>query len=319
LDYAPASRPQAAAAEASASGGARLTRFTNILMAPYLVAILVLMIGLRVTPSPDIVVVLLALCAVLMGRGIAFVRDWGPFLLTFLAWEMMRGVANQFGQAVQSDSIIAIERALFAGFIPTEVLQAAFYEAGTVNWYDVLLTVTYSSHFFFPVAFAFILWMRRRERYYPYVAALMLTSFAAFATFLLMPVAPPRFAYQYGEALAVADVALETGVQIGWYSFNFAYQNLVGNPVAAFPSMHAAYPVLIALFIAERSRLATVAWLPFLCLVWLATVYLGHHYVIDLVGGAIYAVICYLIIRRLWPSRQSTVAEEPQQSSRTSA
>jgi hypothetical protein len=76
LDYARTSSSQTAAAEASASGGARLTRFTNILMAPYLVAVLVLMIGLRVTPSPDVVVVLLALCAVLMGRGIAFVRDW---------------------------------------------------------------------------------------------------------------------------------------------------------------------------------------------------------------------------------------------------
>jgi membrane-associated phospholipid phosphatase len=281
---------------------------TNMLMAPYLAGVFVLMVGLKVTPSPDVVVVLLALCAVLMGRGISFVRDWAPFLLTFLAWEMMRGVANQFGQAVHSDSIIAIERALFAGLVPTEVLQAAFYEAGAVHWYDVLLTVTYSSHFFFPIAFAFFLWLRRRERYYPYVAALMLTSFAAFATFLLLPVAPPRFAFQYGEALAVTDVALETGVQIGWYSFNFAYQNLVGNPVAAFPSMHAAYPVLVALFLAERSRWAALAWLPFLCLVWLATVYLGHHYVIDLLGGAVYAVVCYLVIRRFWPSRESRPA-----------
>ena len=175
-------------------GAARLTRMTNMLMVPYLAAVFVLMIGLKVTPSPDVVVVLLALCAVLMGRGLSFVRDWGPFLATFLAWEMMRGIANQFGQAVHSDSVIAIERALFAGNIPTVVLQSALYEAGTVNWYDVLLTVTYSSHFFFPVAFAFFLWLRRRERYYPYVAALMLTSFAAFATFLVLPVAPPRFA-----------------------------------------------------------------------------------------------------------------------------
>ncbi len=285
---------------------------TNMLMAPYLVGVFVLMIGLKVTPSPDVVVVLLALCAVLMGRGISFVRDWGPFLATFLAWEMMRGIANQFGQAVHSDSVIAIERALFAGYIPTEVLQSALYEAGTVNWYDVLLTVTYSSHFFFPVAFAFFLWLRRRERYYPYVAALMLTSFAAFATFLLLPVAPPRFAFEYGEALAVADVAKETGAQIGWYSFNFAYQNLVGNPVAAFPSMHAAYPVLVALFLAERSRRAALLWLPFLLLIWFATVYLGHHYVIDLIGGAFYAVVCYLIIRRFWPAKTTSPAtDEP--------
>jgi membrane-associated phospholipid phosphatase len=280
---------------------------TNMLMAPYLVAVLVLMVGLRVTPSPDVVAVLLALCAVLMGRGIAFVRDWGPFVVTFLAWEMMRGIANEFGQAVHSDSVIAIERALFGGRIPSEVLQAAFYEPAIVNWYDVVFTVVYSSHFFFPLAFAFFLWLRRRERYYPYVAALMLTSFAAFATFLLLPVAPPRYAFQYGEALAVADVAKETGIQIGWYGFNFAYGHLVGNPVAAFPSMHAAYPVLVALFLAERSRLATLAWLPFLLTIWVATVYLGHHYVIDLLGGALYAVVAYLIIRAIWQRKPKPI------------
>jgi membrane-associated phospholipid phosphatase len=301
-----------AASTASSSGAARLTRMTNWLMAPYLVAILVFMLGLKVTPSPDVVIVLLALGAVLMGRGIAFVRDWAPFLLTFLAWEMMRGIANQFGQAVHSDSVIAIERALFAGFIPTEVLQAAFYRAGTVSWYDIVLTLFYSSHFFFPLAFAFFLWLRRRERYYPFVAALMLTSFAAFATFLVLPVAPPRFAFQYGEALAVVDVARETGERLDWLGFNLAYRNLVGNPVAAVPSMHAAYPVLVALFLAERSRRAILAWLPFVGLIWLATVYLGHHYVIDLIAGALYAVVFYLIVRRFWRSREPSAAtQEP--------
>ena len=310
MDYTTAGTTAATTPTPAPSGAAALTRLTNWLVAPYLVAILVLMLGLRVSPSPDLVIVLLALGAVLMGRGISFVRDWAPFLALFLAWEMMRGIANEFGQAVQSDSVIAIERALFGGHVPSEVLQAALYQAGTVNWYDVVLTLVYSSHFFFPLAFAFFLWLRRRDRYYPFVAALMLTSFAAFATFLVLPVAPPRLAWNFGEALAVADVAKETGAAMVWNGFNFAYHNLVGNPVAAFPSMHAAYPVLVALFLAERSRLAALLWLPFLLTIWFATVYLGHHYVIDLLGGATYAIACYLLIRRFWPSKVASRSDD---------
>jgi membrane-associated phospholipid phosphatase len=308
LDYATTTPVQSGTPNA-VPGQARLTRMTNVFMAAYLVAVLILMLGLSVQPTPDVVIVVLAIAALFMGRGLSFLRDWVPFLMLFLAWEMMRGIANEFGTAVHSDDVIAVERAIFGGRVPAEVLQAAFYQAGQVHWYDVTFTLAYASHFFFPIALAFILWMGRRERYYPYVAALMLTSFAAFATFLVFPVAPPRYAFQYGDALAVVDVAKETGTQLAWNGFNFAYNNLVGNPVAAFPSLHAAYPVLIALFLAERWPKAALAWLPMAAVIYLATIYLGHHYVIDLMAGAAYALVAYLLVRMLWPRQAQDTVE----------
>jgi membrane-associated phospholipid phosphatase len=35
-----------------------------------------------------------------------------------------------------------------------------------------------------------------------------------------------------------------------------------------------------------------------MCAIWFGTVYLGHHYVLDVLGGIAYAVIAYLWVRR---------------------
>jgi membrane-associated phospholipid phosphatase len=273
-----------------------LSAFTNWILVAYLAIVLAVTLATRTSPSADVFIVFVALAAVLLGRGIAFLRDWIPFLVVFLAWEAMRGVANQFGQSVQSDSIIAVESALFGG-VPTVQLQQALRTTGAVSVLDVAMTLVYVSHFFFPLALAFVLWWGDRPRYYRFVTTLMAVSFAAFITFMLMPVAPPRFAADYGAALPVTDVMSEVTRSIDWHGFSWMYGNLVGNPVAAFPSMHAAYPVLVFLFVQERSRLAALAWLPAIPLVWFATVYLGHHYVVDLLGGALYAFAGYWLLR----------------------
>lgn len=281
------------------SSAATLGRFTTWLIGVYLVAVLFLMVVLRVTPSVDVFAALAGIGALMLGRGWAFIRDWGPFVLIFAAWEAMRGIADAFGQSVQSDSVIAVERFLFFGHVPTVELQRAFFQPGHVQLHDVVLTFLYTSHFFFPLAFAFALWLYDRPRYYRFVITLMGVSFAAFLTFLAMPVAPPRFAFQYGEALPVADVMSTVTQSVGWQGFDWVYRHLVGNPVAAFPSMHAAYPAIVLLFLAERSRRLALAWAPVMCAIWFGTVYLGHHYVVDVIGGVAYAVVGYLWVKRL--------------------
>ena len=255
------------------------------------------MLVLRVTPSVDVFFVFGVLGALLVGRGVAFIRDWGPFLLIFFAWEGMRGIANQFGQAVHSDSVIAIERALMFGAVPTVELQQALREPGVISPLDIGLTFVYVSHFFFPLALAFAFWLYDRERYFRFVTTLMAVSFAAFLTFIALPVAPPRFASVFGEALPVSDVMEEVLGSLHWSGFSWVYTHLVGNPVAAFPPMHAAYPTLVFLFLWERWKVAALVWLPVTLIIWFAIVYLGHHYVVDVLGGIAYAVVGYLLLR----------------------
>jgi membrane-associated phospholipid phosphatase len=284
---------------------ARTGHAVSRLMAVTLTAYLVLMIGIMVWNgvwvTADVLAVIIGVGALLVGRGVLFIRDWLPFIAILLAWEAMRGVADQFGLSVHSDDVIAVERFLFFGGIPTVSLQAALYHPSQVAWYDVGLSVLYGMHFAFPIVVAFVFWLRDRTMYFRFVAALMLMALAGFVIYVLLPVAPPRFAGEYGtETLAVRDVMQETFDKIGRLSLvSWTYTNLSGNPVAAFPSLHAAFPVLAFLFVRRRFPRLAIGIVIYGALMWFAIVYLGHHYVVDILGGVAFAVTTYwLVIHR---------------------
>ena len=114
-----------------------------------------------------------------------------------------------------------------------------------------------------------------------------------------LPVAPPRFAGLYGEALAVHDISLDVTQALHLGTLSWAYQNLNGNPVAAFPSLHAAYPVLAFLFLRQAWPRGAWLMLAWGAIVVFAIVYLAHHYVIDALGGIAYAVAAYWVVDRL--------------------
>jgi hypothetical protein len=67
-----------------------------------------------------------------------------------------------------------------------------------------------------------------------------------------------------------------------------------GNPLAAMPSLHVAFPLLIALwFYRERWKAPALAMLGYSCLVALEVVFAGEHYVVDVIGAvAVAGVIC---------------------------
>lgn len=277
--------------------GRSLNRFTTVLLVGYLAFIALFMVLRRAALSPDVFFVFVSVIAVMLGRGRAFIRDWAPFLLIFLAWEAMRGVANQFGAEVQSDSVIAVERFVSFGIVPPEALQQVLYRPGRIGLLEISMAAVYAAHFVLPLTVAFVLWLRRRSAYYHYVIALMLMSFAQFITAVLLPVAPPRFAGIYGEALAVTDIGAEVTLQTGISIVSWAYHNMIANPVAAFPSLHAAYPILAFLFLREHWRRWSIVMLIYTVVVWFAIIYLGHHYLVDALGGLIYALAAYVVVR----------------------
>ena len=277
--------------------GRSLNTFTTVLLVGYLAFILLFMVMRRATLSPDVFVVFVSVIAVMLGRGKAFIRDWAPFLLIFLAWEAMRGVAYPFGAAVQSDSIIAIERFIAFGLVPPVALQQWLYEPGRIGPLEISMAAVYAAHFILPLTVAFLLWVKRRAAYYQYVITLMVMSFAQFFTAILMPVAPPRYAGPVRRGSSnrghrARGHGAHRHQRLGW-----AYQNINANPVAAFPSLHAAYPILAYLFLREYWPRWSWLMLVYAGVVWFAIMYLGHHYLVDALGGLLYAVAAYFGVK----------------------
>jgi PAP2 superfamily protein len=278
-------------------------------IAGYVIVLSGLMIVSGVSITPDVMLVALGLAAVILGRGRLFIRDWVPFIGLFLAYELMRGYADDLNRVVHSADILGLERAIFGGALPTEVLQNAFHPPTGLDVLAMAGTVFYFLHFPLPIAVAFLLWVRRRRAYYDYVAALILLSMAGFATYLVLPVAPPWWAASHGlingpdgapaitylKAQGFDDLARLFGFE-GRYIYSYTVYEINPNAVAAFPSLHAGYPFLAFLF--ARRAFGKPGWLmlAYAACVWLAVVYLADHYVVDVIGGIVYASVAYLAI-----------------------
>lgn len=267
--------------------------------------------GLRLTP--DVLFVALALAAVLIGRTRLFFRDWLPFIVIFLAYELMRGIADDAGFPVHVADVAAIEMAMFGGILPTAWLQERLAPADGVGPWAVAAVVVYMLHFALPIVTGFLLWARDRALYHAFIMAFILLSFAGFVTYLFLPVAPPWFAanegilngpdgepmIRYLKHAGAAEVAEFLGFPDGRQVSSYVFYGFNPNHVAAFPSLHAAYPFLT--FLVLRSTFGAVGWLAlaYAFVVWWSIVFTGDHYVVDVLGGVVYAWAAYLVAPRL--------------------
>jgi len=287
----------------------RNDRLLLLTIVGYIAVLSALMIASGISITPDVLLVALGLAAVLLGRGRLFIRDWVPFIGLFLAYELMRGFADDINRVIHSADILAIERTLFGGALPTQVLQEALHPATGSDPWAIAGTIFYFLHFPLPIAVAFLLWVRRRRAYYDFVAALILLSMVGFATYLVLPVAPPWWAAEHGlipgpdgqpaitylKAQGFSDLARLFGFE-GRYLYSYAIYEVNPNQVAAFPSLHAGYPFLAFLF--ARRAFGRPGWLmlAYAACVWFAIVYLADHYVVDVLGGIAYTWVAYVSI-----------------------
>jgi membrane-associated phospholipid phosphatase len=244
--------------------------------------------------SPDYILLLCVPIALLSGHILRFLRDWVPFVAIFLGYEAMRGIAPKAGIPPHVSDLADVEQTLFGGHLPTAVLQAA--TPGTVG--RVLAygaTVVYFCHFVFPFGVALVLWLANRTQFLRYTTVLMGMSFLAFILFLLLPTAPPWYAQSHGVVHGVTKLISST---LPSYVSPY-YENLNPNPVAAFPSLHAAFPFVS--FLALRAVYPRGAWiaLGWCVLVWFSVVYLGEHYAVDVFGGVILAALCWVVFMRV--------------------
>lgn len=270
----------------------------TILLVVYLITIVALMIVRNISITPDRLFIILLFAAIIVGRLKSFVRDWVPFLALILAYEMLRGFAdNHF--AVHVKDLVAAEKFIFFGFLPTEVLQGLFYHAGQVRFYDVAATIIYFLHFPLPLLTAFFLWIKDKSHYYRFVAALVLLSFSGFITYLFFPAAPPWYASEQG-LISITKITNLVVAHLGWvWDLSYYYSRLNPNPVAAMPSLHAAYPMLVFLALFRYSKKLGLLFAGYLPIVWFSIVYLGEHYFIDVFAGIAYAFAAYYLVYNL--------------------
>ena len=72
------------------------------------------------------------------------------------------------------------------------------------------------------------------------------------------------------------------------------------NVFAAIPSLHAAYPVVLFYYgMKLKNNALNILFFIILIGIWFAAVYSRHHYVIDVILGAICAIFAILIFEKI--------------------
>lgn len=262
----------------------------------YLIGVVTFMLVRNIAMTPDRFLVVLFFAALIIGRTKSFLRDWIPFVALIMAYEMLRGFATSTGYQIHISDMIDLEKSIF-GFIPTVVLQQNFFDPNHLHIWDYGATLIDFLHFPMPLIIAFFLWVKNKHHYWRFIAALLFLSFAGFLTYLVFPAAPPWYASQKAHLIDVHKIIDTVVNQIGWrWNFSYYYNHLNPNPVAAMPSLHSAYPWLAFLALWRYRKKIGLFFLPYPILVWFSVVYLGEHYVIDVIAGIIYASASYFVI-----------------------
>jgi membrane-associated phospholipid phosphatase len=224
----------------------------------------------------------------LLGSLSKSTRPWIPFVTIMLCYEALWGTVGSLASARALFSVYPLDKMIW-GFNLTGWVQSTFY-----SWYTTLITsFFYSLQLPLVAITSLALWHFNRQIFSKYVSAIVLTSYAALVTFLFLPTAPPWY-------LGVAHDLFYGGTSSALPSWLLYVGSMFeSDKFAAFPSLHAAYAIIFAYFMVKLDRRLAFVAVPIAFAILFSTLYLGQHYLIDLIGGAVYALIPCLIVERL--------------------
>ncbi|MGE2832523.1 phosphatase PAP2 family protein [Mycobacterium sp. SMC-4] len=271
------------------------------------------------------------------GRRMLYViRDWLPFALVLIAYDLSRGAATMVGRPTLWHWQADADRWMFFGVMPTVWLQERLKEP-TPPWWEVVISSVYMSFFILPYVVAAVLWLRNREEWKAFVRLFVGLNFAALIVYVLLPAAPPWAAARctavdveggpsdpkcmFRSARGVPDGGILGAMQTHLDGANPWIERIVGrgwgklnlhsatalldqgqasvNLVAAIPSLHAGMTAAIAAFLWHRAHRG---WRPLLVayvLVMAFTlVYTAEHYVVDILLGWAFAAAAVIVLNR---------------------
>ncbi|MGI8826047.1 MAG: phosphatase PAP2 family protein [Chloroflexota bacterium] len=230
----------------------------------------------------------------------SFARDWWFFLIGLVMWNVSGPIAAYSPFPLHLDFMLQADHHMFFGHDAVTWMQRTFADYGRGSPLDIVSFVTYNLHLPEPYIAGYILWRLNRELYLQFAAAALVVSVLGFIAFVVYPAVPPWLAAQrYGEVPGVYNgfglILHRHPLPFHGTPLFYAFQ-WRGDAVAAFPSEHAAFPLLEFLAFSRLGR----PWLGlFVWPLWVVfvVVYLGEHWVIDALAGWLLALVAFFAVR----------------------
>jgi hypothetical protein len=152
------------------------------------------------------------------------------------------------------------------------------------HWLEMLVSWTYWNSEFTVLGLA-LLWvyLRRHEAFPRFRNAVLLANVLGLIGYFAMPTAPPRmlgvgFVNQHRDGLV----------------------QLLANPYAAMPSLHAGDALIVGIVLASlcRAWYWRVVWIAWPAWVWFCVMATGNHFWLDCLAGSLVALLAMAIVYR---------------------
>jgi len=192
-----------------------------------------------------------------------------------------------------------------------------WWQKHTYGFLDFICGIAYI--IFIPVyigcAAYFRFWLSRKGNKYSSAEATQLRSpqvmwafvfvnLIGWSTYYWYAASPPWYVALYGFGPARTDIAANLAgcarfdELVGWPVF-YNWYGRSADVHGAIPSLHIAYP-LMSFYYALRFGALRIFTLSFFLLMCFSAVYLNHHYILDVIWGAAYAIIVAFSTDMLW-------------------
>lgn len=273
-------------------------------LAVYFALVVVLADALNVRLGVELLTLMAVGAGVIVTRRpIDFLRDWWFLLIGLVMWNLSGPIAARSPFPWHLDFMLAFDRALFLGRDPVYVVQHAFWKPQHIGPLEVASSVVYNMHLAEPYIAGYFLWRLNRSLFFQFAAATLVLLVLGLVTFILFPAVPPWLAAkEFGKVVGVKNLFSQA---LLWHPLSFhgspifTLFKLRGDLVAAFPSEHAAFPLLELLAFYGISKRTAWFFVPWIAAVTFSVVYLGEHWVADVVAGWLYALVIWFAIRAI--------------------
>jgi membrane-associated phospholipid phosphatase len=215
---------------------------------------------------------------------------------------------------------IALDRRLGGGELPSVRLQRALSRPGEVTTLDRVLSIAHWGWFLQPHLSLVWVLIRDPDRFPSAARQMAATYDAGCAIYFLVPTAPPWWAMDEGYVRgglervrtqvaqsdlppALRRIMVDVGEEVWGRVWPRLYDSLGGNPWAAMPSLHFATSIMAAIHLSRTGRGPGAAGWAYALTLGFALVYLGEHYLTDLLAGAALVVA----VRRAEPLAEPAV------------
>ena len=140
---------------------------------------------------------------------------------------------------------------------------------------------------FLQLVFFFIYFFKKKELTQPFFTGLMSIYAIGFLGYIFVPATG---AYDF---LANKFTIPLKGYIFFWF-LDKSYTT-VSNLTDVFPSLHCGVSCFILLFNAKFDKKQFKIWLIPTLLLWISTIYLHYHYLIDCIVGILLAILCFIV------------------------